>query len=296
MSNSPLCVCTIPSPNNSGKRTHSIDRITIHCVVGQCSAVALGNLFAVRGNWSSNYGVGRGGDIGCYVDEDTVSQCSSSYDNDNRGVTIECASDNFHPYAVTPGAWNGLIDLCADICYRNGKRRLLWLGSKGAALAYQPADDEMVMTAHRWFANKACPGDYLYNRFGVIAEEVNERLEELFMTRYGKIADVPDWGVETVKKLCERGIIQGRGAERDEAGYPTDLDLSDDMLRLLVIEDRAGLYDWQATNGNALSVACGDSSPRGGAKENFEDDGYEPSAAPRNYFDPWTETYGGNAE
>ena len=43
-------------------------------------------------------------------------------------------------------------------------------------MSYTPQPDEMVLTVHRWFANKACPGDYLYNRHGQIAEEVTRRL------------------------------------------------------------------------------------------------------------------------
>jgi len=69
-----------------------------------------------------------------------------------------------------------LILLCADICRRYGKKKVLWLGSKEAALAYQPKADEMVLTAHRWFAAKACPGDWLYNRLGDLAAKVTSRL------------------------------------------------------------------------------------------------------------------------
>lgn len=43
--NSPLVSYTKLSPNHSGQRTHSIDRITPHCVVGQCSVETLGNIF-----------------------------------------------------------------------------------------------------------------------------------------------------------------------------------------------------------------------------------------------------------
>lgn len=43
--NSSLVSYTKLSPNHSGQRTHSIDRITPHCVVGQCSVETLGNIF-----------------------------------------------------------------------------------------------------------------------------------------------------------------------------------------------------------------------------------------------------------
>ncbi len=168
--NSPLTACTILSPNNSGPRRVPIDRITIHCVVGQCTAEALGHLFEDPARYaSSNYGVDKDGRIGCYVPEDYMSWCSSSSANDSRAVTIETASDNHYPYAVTDAALSGLLDLCTDICRRNGKTRLVWLGDKDKTLTYQPAPDEMIMTVHRWFANKSCPGQYLMERQGMIA-------------------------------------------------------------------------------------------------------------------------------
>ena len=82
------------SPNHSGKRTHSIDRITPHCVVGQCSVETLGNIFAPRSRQAScNYGIGPDGRVGMYVEEKNRSWCSSSNANDQRAVTIECASN-----------------------------------------------------------------------------------------------------------------------------------------------------------------------------------------------------------
>lgn len=177
MSNSPLVSYTKISPNRSSPRSNAIDRISVHCVVGQCTVETLGNIFASTSRQaSSNYGVGKDGRIGMYVEEKDRSWCTSSSANDNRAVTIEVASDTTHPYAVTDAAYNGLIDLLVDIFQRNGKTKLLWFGDKAKTLAYTPQSNEMVMTVHRWFAAKSCPGDYLYNRHGQIADEVTRRL------------------------------------------------------------------------------------------------------------------------
>ena len=177
MSNSKLVVHTNLSPNCSSPRKDEIDRITIHCVVGQCTAEGLGQWFAkTTTQASSNYGVDKDGRVGLYVNESDRSWCSSSRDNDHRAITIEVASDTKHPYAVTDKAYNALIELVADICKRNGKKKILWFADKDKTLAYQPADDEMVMTVHRWFANKSCPGEYLYSRHAEIAEKVNKIL------------------------------------------------------------------------------------------------------------------------
>lgn len=177
MSNSSLVSYTLLSPNHSGKRTHSIDRITPHCVVGQLSAASICGCFTSPDREAScNYGIGKDGQISLCVDEGNRSWCSSSNANDQRAVTIECASDKEHPYAMTDAVYQSLIKLCVDICRRNGKSKLLWFGDKDKTLAYEPKAGEMVLTVHRWFANKACPGDWLYSRLGDLAAKVTAQL------------------------------------------------------------------------------------------------------------------------
>jgi len=177
---SSLVTCRMLSPNNSGERKHKIDRITPHCVVGQCTAESLGEWFKKPSTQaSSNYGIGRDGSVGLYVEEKNRSWCSSNSENDNRAVTIECASDKSEPYVMNEVVYARLVQLCLDICYRNGKKRLIWFGNKEKALSYEPAGDEMVLTVHSWFANKSCPGNWLYSRLGDLANKVNEMLGEV---------------------------------------------------------------------------------------------------------------------
>ena len=175
--NSPLVVYTNLSPNHSGQRTHSIDRITPHCVVGQLSAESICGCFISPSRQAScNYGIGKDGRVSLCVEEKNRSWCSSSAANDQRAITIECASDLTHPYAMNSAVYTSLIKLCTDICKRNGKAKLLWLGDKNKTLNYAPASDEMVLTVHRWYANKACPGDWLYNRLSDLAAKVTAAL------------------------------------------------------------------------------------------------------------------------
>lgn len=176
-SNSPLVSYTRLSPNNSGQRKSNIDRITPHCVVGQISVESLGNVFANTSRQaSSNYGIGVDGRVGLYCYEKNRSWCSSSAENDNRAVTIECASDPTHPYAFNNTVYNKLIDLCVDICKRNGKNKLIWFGDKQKTLSYRPQPNEMVITVHRWFKNKACPGDWLMSKMTDMVNKVNAKL------------------------------------------------------------------------------------------------------------------------
>ncbi len=175
--NSKLVAYTKLSPNHSGARTHSIDRITPHCVVGQCTAEGLGDWFAKSSTKaSSNYGIDRDGRVGMYVEEKNRSWCSSSSANDQRAVTIECASDTSEPYAFRDVVYQKLITLCVDICRRNGKNKLIWFGDKDKTLNYSPKSGEMILTVHRWFANKSCPGNWMYARMGDLAAKVTAQL------------------------------------------------------------------------------------------------------------------------
>lgn len=177
MSNSKLVSCTVKSPNHSGTRTHKIDRISPHCVVGQLTAEEIGGCFtSSNAKASCNYGIGTEGRVVLCVDEANRSWCTSSNDNDQRAVTIENACDKTAPYAFNSTVYNKLIELCVDICERNGKSKLLWFGDKDKTLNYAPDSDEMVITVHRWFAAKECPGDWLYARLGNLATEVTKRL------------------------------------------------------------------------------------------------------------------------
>lgn len=177
MSNSPLVDCTVLSPNHSGKRTKPLKRITPHCVVGQLKAEVIGGCFTNPSRQAScNYGIGTEGRVCLIVPEDCRSWCSSSNDNDQQAATIECASDKTHPYAFNSTVYNKLVDLCVDICKRNGAKKLLWISDKNKALSYVPKDDEMLITVHRWFANKSCPGDWLYNRLDELASTVTAKL------------------------------------------------------------------------------------------------------------------------
>ena len=172
--NSKLVNYTRISPNRSVNRNHKIDTVSIHCVVGQCSVETLGSIFASTSKEaSSNYGIGYDGRIGMYVEEKDRSWCTSSALNDNRAITIEVASDTYHPYRVNDAAYKSLIKLLVDICKRNGIKKLVWSTNKSERMNHLNGCN---MTVHRDYANKSCPGDYLYNLHGQIAKEVNAQL------------------------------------------------------------------------------------------------------------------------
>ena len=218
MSNSKLVDYTKISPNKTSPRNHAIDTITIHCIVGQWTAKQGCDYFATTGReCSANYVVGKDGSIGLSVEEKDRSWCSSSASNDNGAVTIEVASDTTHPYAVTDKAYAALLDLVTDICRRNGIKKLLWKGDK--SLIGQVAKQNM--TVHRWFANKACPGDYLYSRHSAIAAEVNKRLGASSAE-----PETPSSGADTLYKVQTGAFKQKSNAQALEtklkaAGFDT---------------------------------------------------------------------------
>ena len=211
--NSKLVAYTKLSPNHSGARTHSIDRITPHCVVGQCTAEGLGDWFAKSSTKaSSNYGIDRDGRVGMYVEEKNRSWCSSSSANDQRAVTIECASDTSEPYAFRDVVYQKLITLCVDICRRNGKNKLIWFGDKDKTLNYSPKSGEMILTVHRWFANKSCPGNWMYARMGDLAAKVTAQLGGSTEQKTEEQIKTGGTQASSLKDLSEADVIKKVGA------------------------------------------------------------------------------------
>lgn len=224
MSNSPLVNYTKISPNKTRNRTHAIDTVTIHCVVGQLSVEVLGAGFArSERKASSNYGIGPDGRIGMYVEEKDRAWTSSNWQNDNRAITIEVASDTKYPYAVKEAAYNALIDLLVDICQRNGIKKLLWKNDK--SLIGQV--DKQNMTVHRWFSSTACPGEYLFSRHGQIADAVNARLlgtslpEESEKSDESADSDDVKTPFTVNVKISDLEIRKGPGTKYDKTGKVT---------------------------------------------------------------------------
>ena len=219
MSNSALVNYTKISPNRTSPRKNKIDTITIHCVVGQCSVETLGAIFAPSSRQaSSNYGVGYDGRFGMYCEEKDRSWCSSSAANDNRAITIEVASDTTEPYAVNDKAYAALLDLVTDICRRNGIKKLVWSTNKNERVNHLNGCN---MTVHRDYANKSCPGDYLYERHGAIAAEVNKRLGAS-----AEEPETPSSGTGTLYKVQTGAFKQKSNAQALEkklkaAGFDT---------------------------------------------------------------------------
>lgn len=194
MSNSPLVSYTQLSPNNSGVRTQPISRFTPHCYCAQVTVERMGKGFANPDNKASaNYGIGYDGAVGLYVPENKRAWTSSSESNDQRAITVECASDGANPYKFNTIVYNRLIELCVDICKRNGKSKVIWIPNKETALAYAPKSDEMLITVHRWFSSsRSCPGDWLFNRLGEFAVEVNNQLgaQALYRVQVGAFRNI----------------------------------------------------------------------------------------------------------
>lgn len=257
MSNSPLISYTKISPNRTSPRNHKIDTITIHCFVGQVTAERGAEVFQpISRKASCNYVIGYDGRIALVCPEADRSWCSSNSSNDHRAVTIEVASETAHPYKITDKAYNALIKLCADICKRNGIKELKWQGDK--ALVGQV--DKQNMTVHRWFANKACPGDYLYNLHGQIAKEVNAILKNkecevdadmLYKVQVGAFS-VKANAEKMLKKLKDAGFEGYIVAVDDDAPAPAPAKKSNEEIAKEVI---AGKWGNGADRKNRLTQA-----------------------------------------
>ncbi len=241
MSNSKLATYTKISPNKNVPRNHEIDTISIHCTAGNVNntakQIANFNHFTnanLKNSCSCNYAIGGDGSIALIVEEKDRSWCTSSSNNDHRAVTIEVASANIHPYKVTDKAFVALIDLVTDICKRNSIKELNWKGDK--SLIGQV--DKQNLTVHRWFSDKACPGDYLYGLHNKIVNEVNERLKVNSMFKVGDLTVVneKDYQKEAIIKAVEQGVFKGDGNTLDVSSNITKGDMCVLLQRLGLVK------------------------------------------------------------
>lgn len=264
--NSPLVTYKRITNNKTSPRNHAIDTITIHCIVGQWTAKQGCDYFATTDReCSANYVVGKDGSIGLSVEEKDRSWCSSSSSNDHRAITIEVASDTAHPYAVTDEAYNALIKLVADICKRNGIKKLLWKADK--SLIGQV--NKQNMTIHRWFANKSCPGEYLYSRHSDIAAKVNallgdsagetaqtpttQTLYRVQVGAYSKKANA-DAMLEKIKKAgFDTYMVQVDGLYKVQVGAYSKKSNADAMAAKL----KASGFDTYITTKSGTAVSAG---------------------------------------
>lgn len=227
MSDSSLISGRVISPNRNHPRNHKIDTITIHCAVGQIKGKQLATMFQAKSKQAScNYCIGTEGDIWLVVPEEDRSWCSSNRANDQRAITIECASDLKEPYAINAKVWASLIKLLVDICKRNNIPELRWKADK----ALIGAVDRQNMTVHRWFANKSCPGNYLYERMGEIANLVNEELG-------GKKSSEPFMVKVSTNNVW---IRKGPGNIYDQCAAPNDVIRSKGVYTVTEVQEGPG--------------------------------------------------------
>ena len=178
MSNSAMVEYTLISPHRTSPRVYPISKITIHHMAGNMTIEQCCRLFQTR-EASSNYCIDNSCRVGMPCEEKDRAWCSANYDNDHRAINIELANDGGAPdWHVSDAVIEKCIELCVDICQRNGIEKLVFTGDRTGNL-----------TQHNYFCATACPGPYLKTKFPYIAEEVNKRLQggsgNLFKLRIG---------------------------------------------------------------------------------------------------------------
>lgn len=246
MSNSPLIDLVMISPNSTNPRNHAIDTITIHHTAGVVDAQTIGEIFQpVERNASCNYGVGCDGKIVLVVDEANRSWCSADRDNDNRAITLEVSnSSTGGEWPVSDMVLSKVIQLCADICQRNGIAKLRFTG-----------DLTGNMTLHKWFDNTECPGPYLESKMPYIAQEVNKIL--------GAQEDTSDakkiWDYFMTKIGNAYGVAGLMGNLEAESGFHCDRVQGD-----IPYSNYSQQYTWEVDNGLISKTDFANNGPGGG--------------------------------
>lgn len=199
------------SPNHSGQRTQPIIYNIPHCTAVMITAKRIGEIFEKPSrNASCNYGLGSDGKIVGIVPEEFRSWCTSSNWVDQRGITFEIASENTAPYKMSEVAFENWKKLSVDIMIRYGKTKLIYIPDKDKAKAYKPAKNEMVIMLHRWFAAKACPGEWLIQRLPEAVAEINARVAA---ASQAAVVNAEKYTVKKGDSLSKIGVLYGFTAD-----------------------------------------------------------------------------------
>lgn len=205
------------TPTNYTARTDEIDRLTVHCVVGQLPALQVAKMFTPERKASANYIIGKDGEVVRNVPEEfrawTSGTGNKKGSNDMRAITIEVASDTMNPYAFNDKAYNTLVELAVDICKRRNKK-LLYIPDKNKALAYQTKPDELLLTFHRWFQAVECPGSWFIMKAPEFVNTVNSKLNSethLYKVQIGAFTNkdnaVKCWSLAKEKGFTDAFIV-----------------------------------------------------------------------------------------
>ena len=200
-SNSPLATKKNLFTTNYNPRNQKITRITVHHMAGNLTIDGCKSALVSRGG-SVNYAIQSDGTIGLLLEEKNRAWTSNSPDNDYAAVTIEVANApgaGEPDWKVTDAALQSTIKLCADICKRNGIKKLTFTGQLSGS----------NLTMHKWFYATGCPGQYLGGKFPYIVQEVNKILNggsSSASTASTGTPTTPTTNTETVKITNKNGV------------------------------------------------------------------------------------------
>lgn len=252
MSNSPLIEYTKISPSRNHPRQNTIKKITIHHMASvNPSLESIGQWFQSSGG-SSNYGVDSKGRVAMYVPEEDRAWTSGNRENDHQAVTIEVANDGGAPdWHVSDAALEKTIELCVDICKRNGITKLNYTG-----------DVTGNLTRHNMFQSTLCPGPYLQSKFPYIAEQVNIRLNA--QTPSEPIPVQPTPANEQEEFIAKVGPLFT--ADYHETGI-----LASVSMAQMILESGWGKSELAVNANNYFGIKTGASVPLENSKWNGED-------------------------
>ena len=227
--------------NSSMSTRGSTDYIALHHAAAvTCSAQDIDNWHKNNG-WSGigyHYFVRKNGSIYRGRPEWALGAHVSGMNNCSLGI---CAEGDYDKEQTMPDAQkSAIIALIKDVKSRYPNAKVVGhrdIGSSDCPGKYYPMS-EMI----NYFNNESeeepmtAEERTKFNELVNIVSELQISVDKLANPMIYNYIDknMPEWARPTIQKLVDKGILQG-----DENG----LGLTDELLRVLVINDRAGLYD-----------------------------------------------------
>ncbi len=241
--------------NCTKPRNAKISRITPHCIAGKMTAEAALTFFKNSTNSSANYVIGHGGKIGLSVRETDRAWTTSSGKNDNKAITVEISNSAGAPnWPMSEEAVDAFVALTVDICEYYGFKKVVYyekpmtiaIGEEATEKWITSLDvpkDALLVTLHRWYKNKACPGKWFVKRLPEVVSRINKEIKSTKKEEKPATEKAQSSETKVIVTVSALNVRKGPGVD-----YPITKVLKNDKEVRTIVDKKKGLASRSSKN------------------------------------------------
>lgn len=159
----------------------------------------------------------------------------------NRYIGFEICEDHLCDGAYFAAVYREAVELVSYLCRLHGWDPM----ADGTIICHAEGYQRGVASNHgdvlHWFC---LHGKSMDDFRADVVRTLQGEEEEDMAPRYNTVEEIrkaAEWALPTIRKMIDKGFISG-GGKKDANGDPADMDLSMDMIRIFVSNNKAGVY------------------------------------------------------